>query len=285
MLTAQGFSAWVSVDGVELPQYAVESRDAAGVKETVTCYIPSEANKEFAVYWTSPPYPFKLVGDVRVDGIWISGKGNKVDMGSTQQASFVRTSDRSARPLMFSLLERTDDDACLASSTKDLGEIKLDVWTARCPEYGAPRDCYSTTLQTPTKIHERSKSVMSHRASFGREVPTRPIRRKPARRDRRVVTFIFKYRSQDYLKAEGIIPSDSKPPNAAATKQVAEVQVLDITDDSDSELELRYKEEELKARLKRIKAKRSKKRKLRHRPSAAPRARGEIIDLGIIDLT
>ncbi|KAF8881334.1 hypothetical protein BD779DRAFT_1473439 [Infundibulicybe gibba] len=54
-LTANGFSAWVSIDGVELPQYGVETADIDGVK-TASCWIPSKVDKTFEIGWSVPSW-------------------------------------------------------------------------------------------------------------------------------------------------------------------------------------------------------------------------------------
>jgi hypothetical protein len=57
MPTVNNFSAWIEVDGKQLPEYGVQS-SANGGQLIRTCWIPSEAGKvHFFVYWL--PYLFQ----------------------------------------------------------------------------------------------------------------------------------------------------------------------------------------------------------------------------------
>lgn len=65
MLHAREFDAWVTVDGMELPQYGCEH-----IGDKVTCWIPSEAGKRFTVHFKDNLFgrTEAMCGWLRVDG-------------------------------------------------------------------------------------------------------------------------------------------------------------------------------------------------------------------------
>jgi hypothetical protein len=81
MLHYRAFSAWVTIDGVMAPEYAVEISDD---ENTVTGWIASETGKvgladfghlyahplcqKFAVHWEITSYNHDTCGDVTMDG-------------------------------------------------------------------------------------------------------------------------------------------------------------------------------------------------------------------------
>ncbi|KAG6852268.1 hypothetical protein C0991_001433, partial [Blastosporella zonata] len=156
------YTAWVTIDGVDQSQYSIEySPDGT----SGTCWIPSQAGKNFSVVWQDSLRAFPSVGQVSVDGIGGQGlilSGKNLDNGDGILTRDGFTSSATTKRLfMFSELELTDDDQYLqAGISPELGEIKLVI--RRCQLLGVmptPRFNYSE----PEKIHERSKKAMGHR--------------------------------------------------------------------------------------------------------------------------
>ncbi|KAF8881337.1 hypothetical protein BD779DRAFT_1675476 [Infundibulicybe gibba] len=220
--TTDEFSAWVSIDGVRLPQYGVETTVIKGVK-TVSCWIASEVDKMLGGTST---YSANLIPDT-----------------ATRSAKHV--SDTVARPLMFSKTEFTDEDAYMNSNPHNLGEIVVEIWTTEIePELHTTVHDYSPKEQ-PTKIHERTKKAISHRATFGDEFATVHRKASTCTDGRRVMNFIFKYRPREYLQAEGIMPLDPKPA-ARLHKRAASALELSTSEDEETGIQLRNEEVRLR---------------------------------------
>lgn len=103
MLTYRDISASVRVDGIDLPQYRPDYDDET---RTVTCWIPSEAGKPYALWWKlerdigpglnilSRIY---LDGGDEVQGAWLSSTMN---ISGTAIDAFP-LSDITERPFIF----------------------------------------------------------------------------------------------------------------------------------------------------------------------------------------
>ncbi|KAF8875506.1 hypothetical protein BD779DRAFT_1563340 [Infundibulicybe gibba] len=122
-LIVDGFSAWVSIDGVKLPPYGVETTTVKGVK-MVTGWIASKVDKAFEVGYSIPAYPEALGGDFYVDGIGFGGRVHKLGKPDSLTRSSKRVSNTMARPLIFSRTEFTGEcystrlyNSCLAIPT------------------------------------------------------------------------------------------------------------------------------------------------------------------------
>jgi hypothetical protein len=125
MLQFREFFAWVSIDGVEAPEYEVEISED---QKSVTCWIASELGKvvlitycfatldfdlnpnaqEFAVYWRNTSYNCDTSGLVYMDGNLCGGKIIYArDLPFTVFKDGVRLDAISIKPFMFSSLEIT----------------------------------------------------------------------------------------------------------------------------------------------------------------------------------
>ncbi|KAJ7782345.1 hypothetical protein DFH07DRAFT_874432 [Mycena maculata] len=203
-LKANGFQAWIKVDDHEAQHFQPEKIDDPSGQ---TCWIVSELNKGFSVHWRNTDVFCQTAGRLWVDGVECSGE---ILMGPNLETSVSgrRTSGSTITPVIFSSLELTDDDAFLDSAApKDIGLIRLEIWTINrtgsVPFSNiAPREA--------SKIHERSKKLGAHQTKFGDQV-VEPITRYAAVFDYLealpMVTFTFKYRPLELLKANGITPS------------------------------------------------------------------------------
>jgi hypothetical protein len=137
MLQFENFSAWVTVDDVELPQYSVEhSTDG----KQVTAWIPSEAGKvecliaivsrplnltvsikNFAVKWKDSIRSYATSGRVFVDGTHCGGRITYATKhrrlhNAIATKDYIRKSASTVRPFMFSQLELTG--RCVITSSR-----------------------------------------------------------------------------------------------------------------------------------------------------------------------
>ncbi|KAF8072186.1 hypothetical protein FPV67DRAFT_925272 [Lyophyllum atratum] len=282
-----GFEAYVTVDGVNLPEYDATTNEGS---KTMSCWIPSEAGKPFAVNWRSEELrPFATCGWVHIDGISVGGRFGKEDGGLSSQND-MQTSSTTTRPLLFASIELTDDDEYLApEKTKDLGDIILRI---RHVELQQRKAATGRILPVIEKVHERSKKAMTHQVRFGEEV----LHRKPYesianKTISELATFIFRYRSIDVLRADGIAPSEP-----ASQKGKRKVDETDNASDKDTEDgpegdEEENQQAELKALLARIDtiqsnlAKKGSKSMGAKRVKTEARVRPLFIPGEVIDLT
>ncbi|KAH7928295.1 hypothetical protein BV22DRAFT_1005153 [Leucogyrophana mollusca] len=303
MLQHRQFSACINVDGVELEQYGTEYLPD---ENKVTCWVASEAGKQFSVKWqdSSSPRQHDTSGYVKVDGVSCFARiiPQKHKFRNWAEGSEFVVSSTSVRPIMFSNLQVTgvfvqsavlktcsadsppDEDDYLGQSTSDLGQIELEIWAGVWNEVSKV-DINYMQLAPTRKVHERAKKAGTHCVGFGEEVKSAPRAFSSFRRQSSLplVTFIFKYRSYDLLKANGIIPAPIQNPakrKAADTGDgdvKAEEELLTDEEGTDTEIQA------LKQKLASLEAKRRKKNPAKKIKREDPRPKfipsGEVIDL------
>ncbi|KAJ7759402.1 hypothetical protein DFH07DRAFT_741148 [Mycena maculata] len=273
------FSASVSVDGAELSEYAVEY--SADGKEA-TCWIPSENDKASCSHNQASVFR-QISGVLTVDGIHCEGKTMKIRRTnptfSKAARDSVATSATKRRPLLFSKQALTDDDEYLNTAiSPHLGTIRVKIRHVR-------RDTRGPTIQAAKNyqtqiLHERSKKAIGHSVKFGAEYEARLNRKINTHLVQELVTFVFKYRPIELLRAQGIAP-----PAAREERAVSPTNVLDLTmdvDEDDDAAEIRKLQERLETlqnknkRVKREPSNAVKKEVKREEPIFKP---GEVIDL------
>ncbi|KAF7981298.1 hypothetical protein HWV62_34219 [Athelia sp. TMB] len=123
-LTLPGFSAWIDCGGSELHPYAVE-RSADGT--AVTCWVASEAGKEFTVCWTREQTKKDLACHLAIDGVESDARiAYAASETCIRRFSGVMTSPSTERSYLFANLELTD--------VLRANGIILDTQTARDSE-------------------------------------------------------------------------------------------------------------------------------------------------------
>ncbi|KAF8881336.1 hypothetical protein BD779DRAFT_1546476 [Infundibulicybe gibba] len=252
--TTDGFSAWVSIDGVKLPRYGGKTTVTKGVK-TVSCWIASEADKAFEVGWSVPEYPEQLMGNVYIDGTYIDGCVHILGDPKIATLSSKCVSDTVARPLIFSKTEFTDEEAYINANSDNLGEITVEIWVIQLdPRPMAVQD-HEPEARPAAKIHEgTAKKAIAHRATFGEEFAIAEYMGYQSGSYKwREMTFVFKYRPREYLQAEGIIPPNPEP-DARPPKRAAETPEPSTSEDeeADQNEELRLRQEELRVQKERL---------------------------------
>ncbi|KAJ6507177.1 hypothetical protein C8R47DRAFT_1100518 [Mycena vitilis] len=215
MLDSKDFSAWVSIEGVEAPEYGPEVSEN---QQDYSCWIASEVGKKFTVNWMNRSAPGLTGGGVQVDG---HKCGFEAIASETRPISAfmdgIPETDTKTRPFVFTPLELTDDDAYLESASHPhLGLIKLEIWRVDVGGGMAP-----TIVAVPStqKVHERSKKGMNQQIQFGDAVEHALVQSAQIRRvgSGPLVTFSFKYRSLDLLRANGIAPPAQRPEKRKAS--------------------------------------------------------------------
>jgi len=211
--------ARVMVEDKEVQHYAMH---VDPVKKEVSCWIASEAGKEFTVVWLEHQADFPTVGYLYLDGHPVRGnlrlkihdrfhKGPNVFRDVELSASL-------AAPYLFSPLIVTDDDTYLDnSSSSSVGEITLRIWRTAAPVVATDQRVYSKLPQR-TKVHERSKKAVAHQVNYGNETIVPERKAYDAKVIERLVTFIFKYRPLEMLQANEIAPRN---PESLESQEIA----------------------------------------------------------------
>ncbi|KAF8904231.1 hypothetical protein CPB85DRAFT_1318282 [Mucidula mucida] len=215
----EDFSAWVTIDGTPAAEYQTSVNG-----RRVTCYIASEVGKEFKIFWSDAAVRTPTRGIASIDGHSYppryieSMRRNKATLAS------VRDSDTSTRPFIFDKINLTDDDNYLdAAPSQQLGEIEIVIHSVQYsknqrkhyPPKRGQGSYRGGRREIQTVYHERRKKGFAHQANLGasRHVPPlassshgppRPSFDKPTGEP--LVTFCFRYRPLEILRAQEIIP-------------------------------------------------------------------------------
>ncbi|KIJ51465.1 hypothetical protein M422DRAFT_26873, partial [Sphaerobolus stellatus SS14] len=313
-LSHSGWSAWISVDGEELPQYSVKIVGQPGSPpeipkfHTVSCWLPSQEGKEFVVnidYASSPIKPeswfamrTELDGNRLSKSLYCPGdrfpraiKGCVVDT-------------KTERPLVFATLNLNDDEYSLDPANVDaLGTISISLRRVIPLSKDGIGFCrVAKGLTSPMSIHEANKKAGSHRILLGerRELqkPARPHSKwRTSSPDKApFLKFIFHYRSADILRAQEIIPqgptiaqsiptnSHLRTPSKGNKSNPIDIKEEDIESDAEME-EIRALEQKLNALKKRRKEKDSRDTSFKRPKTEEDRKPVITVKTEIIDLT
>ncbi|KAF7315893.1 hypothetical protein MIND_00105900 [Mycena indigotica] len=206
-LSANGFDAWIVVGDDEAEFYAPELLEEPS---GYTSWIASELGKEFSIHWRNTDVFCQTVGRVWVDGIECSGE-ILLGPNMSTRVSGRRTTGSALSPFLFSTINFTDDDDFVdITSSRDIGLIKLELWTINMT---GTKPFTDNAPVAESKVHERSKKGVAHQTKFGE--PVQGNMRSAAIVEYLetfpIVTFTFKYRSLDILQANGIAPASVRP--------------------------------------------------------------------------
>ncbi|KAK7000728.1 hypothetical protein R3P38DRAFT_3055751 [Favolaschia claudopus] len=265
MPQSHGFSAWIVVDDTPVNEFDVR----VGADDTVSSWISSEVGKNFSIHWSNLSFPGPTGGRVLVDGHNCDGQilARKRRPTSTVMSGYNEGVD-SVRGFVFSKVDVIDDDdAAFLETDADpsLGTIELEIWKVELVETSdgvAGPSIWTDTMAVPAakKIHERSKKGITQQVGFADSVKREPVKVVSCQWTERVVTFSFKYRPLDLLRANGIaapLPLAESHPEGSA---------MGASDEEDSDAdEARL----LERRLSAIRAKRASKTPAKKRDSLA----------------
>ncbi|KAM6490605.1 hypothetical protein JOM56_013948 [Amanita muscaria] len=150
------FQAAVVVDGVELPEYTIQVSEEDG---EISCYIPSEVGKNFAVRWRDLNLQRDTAGYVHLDGAFACSQPI-VKSSTTREVlrSDYRVTSETVRPFCFAHLSLTDDESCANPAENKLGEVQIQLYELlsykRVP---FPPDWKCNKAPEVVRIHEHSK--------------------------------------------------------------------------------------------------------------------------------
>ncbi|KAJ6507202.1 hypothetical protein C8R47DRAFT_86855 [Mycena vitilis] len=217
MLQSNEFTAWVSIEGQEAPEYDVEISDD---KKIITCWIASELGKKFSVHWKNSSYRQTTLGTIKMDGKSCGGKYIYAQNLPVTTVKEGVSDGTTIQAFVFSSLALTDDDSYLGGNPHpDLGLIELLIYPVRTLPHtrvAAGMRASGTALST-LKVHERSKKAVTQQIALGesQKLEKRHDFVSAQRTGPDLVKFLFKYRPLDILRANGIAPQSSEPKQKA----------------------------------------------------------------------
>jgi len=201
------YSAWIEVDGKKLPEYDVQYSDNG---TRATCWIPSEAGKEFSIVYDHPLRVSATSTKIWIDGVSCRGKVMKAKSRKTiVYHKGISTSEHTYRPYVFSNCQLTDNDDAFGLGP-GIGEIKLTVRDALV-QARVPFS-HNHAVLPPLHIHERSKKGIVHGTQLGQDVSRPRKGLYHTRSIQKLASFVFKYRPIAVLMADGIAPPEKSPP-------------------------------------------------------------------------
>ncbi|KAK7471248.1 hypothetical protein VKT23_002655 [Stygiomarasmius scandens] len=286
MLQVGNIFAWICVDGVELTQYSVEDNGSEA-----TCWIASEAGKNFSVHWRAQSARCPTRAVVSVDG----QKCDSLFMHSTHDtyASRIRdycvdavlTSGTSERLLMFSPTNVTDDDEYLATTNQRAGEIKLQIQECEITGEATFKPSSFTGSQ---KVHEKSRKALVHQVGLGQERKSKKEWKRGlyAAVTADVASFVFHYRPIDFLRANGTAPSVPVLANTPSSSKKRPAQTdPEITTTGDSEGDLRALQK-IESQLPAVREQlRNKRRRIQVKSEPSVKLEPGLVKREVIDLT
>ncbi|OSC97107.1 hypothetical protein PYCCODRAFT_1481498 [Trametes coccinea BRFM310] len=200
-LSLRGYEAYISCDGQELDTYQANVEN----DKVVSCYIGTDAGKNFAVHWIDSKPPTHLSVEVRVDGRRIGV------VSHTKGPSKLSTAGLRISLGSHDFTQGSHDDALPSAYSEELGVIEVRMRrvrefiavpsVAKAPVSGKP------SHSAPPK--GRRTSVGDNLNARQREIQKKTVLRPILIDDKPYVSFKFLYRPKSFLKRNGMIPSAS----------------------------------------------------------------------------
>ncbi|KAG0699642.1 hypothetical protein DFH29DRAFT_935698 [Suillus ampliporus] len=225
MLKHRDFSAWIVSEGEQITEYLV-AVDANA--HSVSCWIPSEAGKTFSIHWRDEGTQVHSCTFISLDGYVVPGRFLFGE--GTASRNGIRTGPSTERPFVFA---QTQSSGASGQGMKDAGTIVLKVKRVKL-QGSKPANPLQNIPDWNSQSH-----VGEHCVGYGEETQTylqspTTWQVKPYNRagKRSYVTFVFRYRSRDWLMAQGIITNENGagiiPKNRPPKRRVASAPVTQL---------------------------------------------------------
>ncbi|KAI9570454.1 hypothetical protein HD554DRAFT_2082193 [Boletus coccyginus] len=199
MLTHREFSAWIVSEDKSLPEYLV-AIDTNGSK--VSCWIPSEAGKNFSVHWRDGGTRVHSCAFISLDGFQVPGRFLSGYGDASREG--VRTGSNTERPFVFVGPSSTSSGGQI---NPDAGTIVLKIRRVAIDGARAP----NKLQQLPGPSGSQSNVCVGYgdeRHAYEQFPRTWQVKPYDGSGNRSYVTFVFRYRSREFLLSQGIIPAD-----------------------------------------------------------------------------
>ncbi|KAF8623539.1 hypothetical protein AX15_006315 [Amanita polypyramis BW_CC] len=225
MLMHREFSAWIVVDGKELPEYLVALDIEAN---RISCWIPGEEGQPFSVHWKDHGGKVDTCSYITLDGFTVPGRF--LFREGTACREGVRTSRTAERPFIFQKVH--EDITPTAQAAAAVGMITLRV-----------KRITRVASQPANALQALPHAVLGKRKAgdlcigFGEETPAfeqysstwsvMPYEKddSPSKTPKTYVSFVFRYRTREFLEARGIIPesekSNSRAPHRSPVRRIS----------------------------------------------------------------
>nr|VWO98646.1 Pheromone processing endoprotease KexB (EC [Ganoderma boninense] len=205
MLDHRGFSAYITSNKLELVEF--EPRVDART-HTVTCWIEGPAGQPFVIHWRDHGSKVDSASWIYVDGFKVSGqflygRGEELRRG-------VRVASEEERPFMFSAIYPADLHARGTqgelSTDQHVGSIVLEIRLIKRVGEREPNP-----VRPPPNVVRGDRQPGEVAIRYGNARPAamqqRTYKIEPfnPKEPGPYVTFIFRYRSRDWLTSQGII--------------------------------------------------------------------------------
>ncbi|TFY66258.1 hypothetical protein EVG20_g4832 [Dentipellis fragilis] len=210
-LEHRDFAVHISCDGKEIPHYRSETLS----EKQISCWIPSEVGKEFAVHYEQPKKEFGYGVKVYCDGRLMRGKSGWSGMKGSIKG--VRTSPHTISAFMFSNVKTHDDDSHVDISNDvdvtHIGVIEVRIFRAELERRKHSSVCVRTVKDLGS-VSELSKKGGLHQVSLGKAcVDTSKKEIQTDMRyccidpeDKPYASFLFHHRPAALLQAMGVMP-------------------------------------------------------------------------------
>ncbi|GJE94863.1 hypothetical protein PsYK624_110390 [Phanerochaete sordida] len=308
------FEAFITVGDHNIEEYDVKD-DGENKK---TGWIASEEGASFAIKVQNKSST-AVSCTVYIDGRLLNHV--LIRPGLLQEINGARITPVVIRPFIFSRISVSDDDALLHQDIKNLeaiGTVRILIRRVTVDETSTrTRQCFNYETEDIGIVHERKKKAGVHCVSLGKEITEQRAQtvvdvQYHDTAEKPHCVFLFRYRSKDFLQAQGILPlpisapiqrqvtptsniqaraagSSAQPVGTAAntTKRkrkgsaAQKSGVKEESDDSDTEDAdaIQAQLDALQARLSKAKKKDARKRVKREPSPILMQTSGDIIDL------
>ncbi|KAF8911987.1 hypothetical protein CPB84DRAFT_1722392 [Gymnopilus junonius] len=221
MLKHRGFSAWVMSNGKALPEYLVAVDEEA---HRVSCWIPGKEGQTFTVYWQDHGGKVDSCAFIALDGLVVPGRFLFGDGVASRGG--IRASHLTERPFTFQKVPNDTMDSPTRRAGKDAGMITLKIKRIRrldarpanpiqvIPSVLGKRKVGDLCIGFGEEIRAESQHPSTWEVLPYEEDVTIPGASKPST----YVSFVFRYRSPEFLEAQGIAVGEEIPKPRPATR-------------------------------------------------------------------
>ncbi|RPD66136.1 hypothetical protein L226DRAFT_189703 [Lentinus tigrinus ALCF2SS1-7] len=292
-LKLNDYTAHITCDGRELEAYGTKEEG----DRTVTCWIASEAGKEFVVHWSDETSTAIMKVNVLVDGRLAGLSAHQ--KRRTGSVDSLQELPGQHRRYQFAPLILTDDDRVASSKAKPSADLGTIAVVMRKVDHYTPSDKLFSLPNVPEvgPVHEKSKKAGVHAVSFGKAQSTAPrTTLTPHGLDPiPFATFKFIYRPLALLQANGIAPkpcpskrrrdvddrSKNDGPSNPKRQRAEALSDSDSEDEDEDEDRVTFLQEQITMLQGRLAKEQAKKKNIKREPSPIVVPPGE----DIIDLT
>ncbi|KIK57678.1 hypothetical protein GYMLUDRAFT_228676 [Collybiopsis luxurians FD-317 M1] len=231
-LTHRGFSAWIVVDGLPVPEYLTAVNNKSN---QVSCWIPGEEGKTFSVHWSDAGGKVDTCSFITLDGVVVPGRF-LLGSGATYRSG-VRTSKSTEAPFVFKSTQENPSiiqGSPSSSSKLEAGMITLKIKrvTRTAPRPANPYQDLSKLSQSQQQFGELyagfgAESKSYEQSPFTWAIHPHDENSSNSKKIATYVSFVFRYRTREFLQAQGIM--DTEPvPNTPPPKPPLRVPVRRI---------------------------------------------------------